>query len=36
MDWQEPKTDWENADVVIANDFDRIERNIAYLKELLR
>ena len=35
MNWTEPKTDWTNADVVRATDFDRIERNISYLKELL-
>ena len=35
MEWQEPKIDWTNADVVRATDFDRIERNIKYLQELL-
>jgi hypothetical protein len=35
MNWTEPKTDWTNADVPTANDFDRIERNIKYLQELL-
>jgi len=33
--WQEPKVDWEGNDVPTAADFDRIERNIQYLKELL-
>jgi hypothetical protein len=35
MNWTEPKTDWTNADVPTTNDFDRIERNIKYLQELL-
>lgn len=35
MEWQEPKTDWEDSDLVSTTDFQRIERNIAYLKELL-
>jgi hypothetical protein len=35
MEWIEPKQDWTNADVVMSYDFDRIERNIQYLKELL-
>jgi hypothetical protein len=35
MDWAEPKVDWINADVVTAFDFDRIERNVKYLQELL-
>ena len=35
MAWKEPKTDWQAADVPTAFDFDRIEGNIQYLKELL-
>jgi len=33
--WLEPKTDWTAADLPTALDFDRIEGNIQYLKELL-
>jgi len=35
MEWTEPKTDWDGSDVPTAIDFNRIERNIQYLKELL-
>ena len=35
MAWQTPKTDWANADLPTLSDFERIERNIQYLKELL-
>ena len=35
MAWQTPKTDWTAADLPTVLDFDRIERNIQYLKELL-
>ena len=35
MEWAEPKLDWTNADLPTYPDFDRIERNIQYLKELL-
>lgn len=35
MAWQEPKTDWEAADVVTASDFNRIEGNIKELNETL-
>jgi len=34
--WEEPKTDWEDSDVVTRYDFQRIEQNIEYLKYLLR
>ena len=30
--WQEPKTDWQDNDVVTRYDFQRIESNIEYLK----
>jgi len=30
-----PKTDWTAADVPSQTDFDRIEENTVYLKELL-
>mgnify|MGYP001252673646 CR=1 FL=1 len=37
MMWQEPKTDWTNADPVrFKVDFYRIENNIAWLYFLLR
>jgi hypothetical protein len=32
---KEPKTDWKNADLPTLSDFERIEGNIQYLKELL-
>ena len=35
MAWQTPKTNWGAADLPVAIDFNRIERNIVYLKELL-
>jgi len=34
--WQEPKTDWVDADIVSVEDFQRIEQNITYLQYLLR
>jgi len=34
--WEEPKTDWTDADVVTRYDFQRLESNIEYLKYLLR
>ena len=34
--WQEPKTNWTDADIVSVEDFQRIETNIEYLKYLLR
>jgi len=33
--WQEPKINWIANDTLTALDFDRIEGNIQYLKELL-
>lgn len=33
--WATPKTDWTAADVPTKLDFDRIEQNIKYLKDLL-
>lgn len=33
--WTEPKTDWEASDQVTALDFNRIERDIEYLKMLV-
>ncbi len=33
MAWQTPKTNWQPADVVSADDFNRIEGNIADLEE---
>lgn len=33
--WQEPKTDWEDSNLPTAEDFNRIETNLAYLKALL-
>jgi hypothetical protein len=33
--FETPKTDWTAADVPSQHDFDRIEENIKYLKELL-
>jgi len=35
MEWAEPKLDWTDADLLTYPDFDRIERNIQYLKEYL-
>ena len=35
MAWQNPKTDWKAGDIPTASDFNRIEGNIQYLKELL-
>ncbi len=35
MEWQEPKTDWEDSDLPTVLDFNRIERNIEYLRILL-
>lgn len=35
MEWQEPKVDWKDSDLVSVDDLQRIEVNIAYLKELL-
>ena len=35
MAWQTPKTNWQANDIPTALDFDRIEGNIQYLKELL-
>lgn len=35
MEWQTPKTDWMGNDVPTALDFNRIERNIEYLKFLV-
>jgi hypothetical protein len=35
MAWQNPNTDWKAGDVPTASDFNRIEGNIQYLKELL-
>lgn len=35
MEWQTPKTNWQANDSLTALDFDRIEGNIQYLKELL-
>lgn len=32
MAWQTPKTNWETGNVPSADDFNRIEENIAYLK----
>lgn len=33
--WEELKTDWGPSDVPIADDFDRIEKNIKRIKDLL-
>ena len=33
MAWQTPKTDWQAADVVSKDDFNRIEGNAQYLKD---
>ncbi len=35
MAWQTPKTNWQAADVPTPTDFNQIEGNIQYLKELL-
>jgi len=34
--YETPKTNWTNADVVSRLDFQRIEKNIEYLKYLVR
>jgi len=36
MEWTNPKIDWTNSNVVTRLDFQRIEKNIEYLKYLLR
>ena len=33
--WEELKTDWNPSDVPTAYDFDRIEKNIKRIKDLL-
>jgi len=33
MAWEEPKTDWQVADVVSKDDFNRIEGNAQHLKD---
>ena len=33
MAWQTPKTNWQAADVVSKDDFNRIEGNAQYLKD---
>lgn len=35
MDWIEPVVTWEDNDLVTATDFNRIEKDIKYLQELL-
>jgi hypothetical protein len=36
MEWETPKTDWTDSDLVTRLDFQRIEKNIEYLKYLVR
>lgn len=36
MEWTQPKTSWADADVPELVDFQRIDKNIEYLKYLLR
>jgi hypothetical protein len=38
MEWTEPIVTWGEGGLIVPSydDFDRIERNIQYLKELLR
>ncbi len=33
--WEEPKIDWADNNLPTKDDFNRIEKNIAYLKALL-
>ena len=33
--WEELKTDWSPSDVPTVDDFDRIEKNIKHIKDLL-
>jgi len=35
MPWSTPKTNWQSADVVLPADFNRIEGNTSYLKNVL-
>lgn len=35
MTWETPKIDWVASNVLTAEDFKRIERNIEYLHTLL-
>ncbi len=35
MSWTIPNLSWLNSDVLTATDFNRIEKNIKYLQELL-
>ena len=36
MEYEESKMDWDDSDMPSLHDLQRMERNIAYLRELLR
>lgn len=35
MNWQEPNENWADNNLPTFSDFDRIEKNIQYLKDIL-